>query len=320
MAITVLAIVLILWFVDLPEVGRSLREANVVFILAGTVVFVFSLFVRSLAWRMMLHRQVSWSRLFFTINVGYLFNNLLPFRVGEVSRAVLLSLVTPLEFWRVASTILLERGFDILYAAGILLASVPFVVGTTWARNVAMSLGGVVVLGLVMLHFLARYQEKFFNWLDGVAARWKWIGRLGVGRLRAFVTGLEILTDIRQFGVVLFAMAVVWGALLVEYTLLLRAFIPEATWLWGAFALGIGALGVVVPSSPGFIGVVEASMMGALAVFGVRPEVALAYALTNHLVYFLVTIPLGLYGLTREGESMLGLFRIVRESRMGSSE
>jgi uncharacterized membrane protein YbhN (UPF0104 family) len=89
----------------------------------------------------------------------------------------------------------------------------------------------------------------------------------------------------------------------------MRAFFPEGKFLWATFALGVVALGVAAPSSPGALGVYELAVVGALALFGVDPAAALAYALTTHLTQYLITTVLGSIGLFRDGLTLTGVFQ-----------
>ncbi len=60
--------------------------------------------------------------------------------------------------------------------------------------------------------------------------------------------------------------------------------------------------------------------MGALSLFGFNPSTALAFALTTRLLNYLTTTFFGAYGLARDGESILGLYRKARNLRQQRSE
>jgi len=70
---------------------------------------------------------------------------------------------------------------------------------------------------------------------------------------------------------------------------------------------------VALPSSPGAIGIYEGSFVAALAVVGVSHAPTLAYALTTHVMYYLVTGIFGSYALVKEDESLANLFRTIRK-------
>ena len=85
-------------------------------------------------------------------------------------------------------------------------------------------------------------------------------------RVVAFFDGLGILTDGRLFLQALGWESINWLVAILQYYLFLRAFFPSPSLLWVIFALGVGALGIAAPSSPGAIGVFEAALVGALVV------------------------------------------------------
>ena len=136
---------------------------------------------------------------FLTLNEGYLLNNLLPFRLGEVARAFLLGRKAGLDFWLVMSTILIERALDLLMAAALLLITVPFVVGASWAAQAAVAAGGIVAFGLVFLYLLARSRDQALAQFERLSVRWPLLNRLGGRVLPAFLSGLGVLNNFSQF-------------------------------------------------------------------------------------------------------------------------
>ncbi|MDX1437903.1 MAG: lysylphosphatidylglycerol synthase transmembrane domain-containing protein [Anaerolineales bacterium] len=312
--ISIVLLVVVFSFVDFDfrEILDTLLNADVRLIFGGIVFFFISLFARAVGWRILLLEQASFSRVFYTVNEGYLLNNILPFRLGEIARALIMSGTTSLGFWQVLSTIVIERAFDLILAAGILLATIPFVFQVEWAVQAAVVVLAVVVLGLVFLYLLAKNRERALSFYDRICARWQVFSRLGRERIESFFTGLAALTDASRFIRALGWMALVWGLTLVEYYLILLAFDPEAEFVWAAFSLGLLALGVAVPSAPGSLGVYEASLVGALLVFGVDPAIALAYAITTHFLFVFLTGVIGFYALLRDG---LSIGRIYQQAR-----
>ncbi len=71
--------------------------------------------------------------------------------------------------------------------------------------------------------------------------------------------GFSSLADPRRFVSVFGWMALSWVLAVFVHYFVLKAYAPEAQVLWAAFALGVAALGVAIPSSPGAIGVYEAA-------------------------------------------------------------
>jgi uncharacterized protein (TIRG00374 family) len=265
LAVSVICLVVVFYFIDPHQLLQALQLADYRLVFIGFLVSVSWLLVRGMVWRTLLQNKASYSQVFFTVTEGYLLNNLLPFRLGEVARALLLSQKAGLQFWGVLSTIVIERILDLAMAVGLLLITLPFVVGASWAAEAAFGAGTLVVVGLAVLYLLARYREWAIRQYEKLGARWPILLRIGGRRVTEFLNGLSVLT-----AGTLFLKAIAWSianwlVAIAQYYLLMLAFFPHAKLLWAAFALGVAALGIAAPSSPGALGVLELSIVGALA-------------------------------------------------------
>lgn len=314
--VSLVALVIIFIIVDWKEVLTALNQAEYKYLLLGIPVYLIAYGFRALGWRTLLMEEVSYKRVFLTMQAGYLFNNFLPFRLGEVGRAMLLGR-SGLGFWRVLSTILIERAFDMILAAGLLIGTMPFVFGSAQSRKVAFGVLGFVLLGLVTMHLLARYQNRVISLFERISARWSLISRFGVERLNAFFQGLTALVQLSRFLRVLAWMIMSWGLALVYQHLLLLAFVPDARLAWTAFGVGTASLGVALPSSPSYVGVFEAAWIGALAIFDVPTSAAFAYAILAHVLHILISVVFGVYALSLEGESLSQLYAEIRDRPVG---
>jgi uncharacterized protein (TIRG00374 family) len=312
LAVSAICLVVVFYFIDPNQLLQALKLADYRLVFVGFLVSVSWLLVRGMVWRTLLQNKASYSQVFFTVTEGYLLNNLLPFRLGEVARALLLSQKAGLQFWGVLSTIVIERILDLAMAVGLLLITLPFVVGASWAAEAAFGAGSLVVVGLAVLYLLARYREWAIRQYEKFGAQWPILLRIGGGRITEFLNGLSVLT-----AGTLFLKAIAWSianwlVAIAQYYLLMLAFFPHANLLWAAFALGVAALGIAAPSSPGALGVMELSIVGALALFGLNSSTALAYAIVMHVFNYLSNGLLGSYALARDGESLTGLYQGVR--------
>ena len=278
------------------------------FLSLGVLSEVVWLLVRGFVWRTLLQNKASYRQSFITINEGYLLNNILPFRLGELGRAFLIGRKAQLDFWQVIPSILIERALDLAIAVGIFMSTLPFVIGVSWARQAAIVIGMGVVVGLGALYIVARNRERVLSWIEQAGARSSLVKKLSGRRVEAFFDGLGIITDGRLFLRALGWEGLNWLVSILQYYLFLRAFFPSPSLLWVLFALGVGALGIAAPSSPGAIGVFEAVLVGALVVFGVDASPATAFALSVHFTSYIVTALIGGYGLYKDGESLSGLY------------
>ena len=283
------------------------------------------LILRGRVWQTLLHGQASFRDVFLTLNEGYLLNNLLPFRLGEVGRAYLLGRKAKLNFWQVFPSVILERMFDLILAAGLLVLILPFIDRTNWeeqsgagagqATLIAAGVSLLMVLGFVGIYLLARNQERVTAWLERWSGRNPRVQQLAGRRVETFFTGLQVLKEWRLFLRALVWMLLNWACSVLLYFVFLRAFFPQATSIWAIFVLAFGSFGIAAPSSPGGVGVFEWAHIGALMILvhQTDPSPAMgAFALTLHLSNYIITGLIGGYALLREGETLSSLY-----SRLG---
>lgn len=315
LGLSLLSLVVVFYFADLRSVAQALQLADYRMVLASAMTTLGWLVVRSQVWRTLLLGYPAWNDTFFAINQGYLINNILPFRLGEVARAYLLARRSRLGFFQVFPSVIIERLLDLSMAVGLLLATIPLVVGGNWARSAAVSAGILVLVLYVGLFLIARYQDSTAPIINRLFGKVPILGN----RLQRFLpevfSGMQVLTNgnlfLQAIGWVMFNWIIAIG----QYYVLMLAFFPEAQLLWAGFSLGVVSLGIAAPSSPGAVGVLELALVGALAVFGLNPSTALAFAFTLHAIQYILTGVLGAYALTRDGESLLGIYHRLQSLR-----
>jgi uncharacterized protein (TIRG00374 family) len=315
--ISLVSLAIIFYLIKPQELIKALRLADYRLVVAGGLITLLWLVVRSLAWRTLLQEKASYRNVFFTVCEGYFLNNFLPLRLGEVGRAFLLARKSELSFWQVLSSILIERAIDMVFAAGLLLSTIPFVAGVPKARGAALAVGGVVILGLVILYLLARNPQGSLRLFERLTSRWSFLHRLAEQILPQFFAGLEVLTNSARFLRAISLFILNLSVAIAQFYIIMLAFFPHAHFLWALFVLAVSSLGLALPSSPGAVGVFEGAVIGALAVFGLDPSKAFAYAIVMHFWSYLLTGILGGFALARDGESITGLFKQLRGKDKG---
>lgn len=307
--ISIILVAVILYFVDLNATLAAIKAANYGLLLVALVMGVLWLLVRGLVWRTLLRNRASFKDVFLTLMEGYLLNNFLPFRLGEIGRAFLLSRKSEMTFVEILPTIIIERVTDLAFAAAIFVAAVPMVVGSGGAERIGFIVGGLVVIGLLAMYLLARNRQWALDVFHSLSRRWPVLQKTGGSFLEAFLNGLEILTDAGLFARFFLWMALDWGMAIVQYYIITLAFFPQATLVWGMFVLGAAAFGGAIPSLPGGVGTLEGAMAGAITLLSKDQSTALAVALTSRLLNYLYSGVFGLYALSREGQTISGIYQ-----------
>jgi len=93
---------------------------------------------------------------------------------------------------------------------------------------------------------------------------------------------------------------VIWADIAVYYWVVLLAFDRSQPFVAGLAVSSVTALGMTVPSSPGYLGVFEALTRETMGLFGMGPEIALSYALVAHAIVYVVFTLLGLAGMIQQ--------------------
>lgn len=313
--ISIALIAVILYFVDFQTMWTSIRNADYR-ILAGSVVLSFLwMFVRAKVWQTLLRDKPKYSHVLFSTGEGYLLNNFLPFRLGELGRVFLLSRKSGMTFSEILPTIIIERVVDLAFSAAFLLAALPFVVGAEESGQIGYIVGGVVVFGLVMMYVLARNNQWALDLFHKLSVRWPSLQKFGGSFLESFFQGLGVLTDGWLFLRFLFWMTLNWFIALVAYYLIILAFFPQAQPVWTLFVLGAAAFGGAIPALPGGVGTFEGAVSAALALFTGDQSTALAAALTMRLYNYLNSGVIGGIGLMREGQTLSGVYQQLMNLR-----
>jgi len=318
--ISLALLAVILYFVDLNAVWTALRKADYRFLLLALLGSITWFMVRGFVWWTLLQRKPSFKVTFFCLSEGYLMNNFLPFRLGEIGRAFLLSRKTGLQFMEIIPTIVIERAMDLMFSAGILVLSVPFVIGVSGAEQIGYIVGSLILIGLFGLFILAHNRAWTGKVLQNLSMRWPKIHKIGGSILEPFIDGLAVLTDFHLFARFMFWMAFNWLIAIVQYYLLVRAFFPEANLHWAMFSLGMAAFGGAIPSLPGAIGTLDAAVGGAIAFLTRNIDKAAALVVVMRLFNYLVTGIPALFALSTEGQTLSGLYRDVTLFRTTSKQ
>ena len=306
-AISLVCVVLALRGLELDRVTQALAGAQYALLLPALALYFAGVWVRSVRWRHLLAplARVSSARLFPVVVIGYMANDVLPLRLGEVARCYVLRRREGIPQSAALGTVLVERvtdGLTMLVFMGVTLPLLPFsaalyrLMGAAGALFVGVSAAMVILatrpaLAMRLLNVLLRPIPR------GVADRVR-------GMASSFLSGMGALGGA---GATVRVFALSCAAWLLEagmYYVLMFAFpvVPSAA--LAVLTTAVANLGTLVPSSPGYVGVFDFIGRSVLAQFGVPEEAALAYVLVVHAALVVPVTLLGFYYTWREGVSL----------------
>ena len=303
-----IAIFALVKLVPIDKAIEVLKTTPFVYYLLSALFTLFFLLVRTIGWRALLGFKAEYKDTFLKLCMGYFINNIFPFRMGEISRALFMGASLKVNPGQVLSSIFIERIFDLIILAFFLLIMLPYVVGMAWIKTTAWFILGIMIIGLILLIFVIRNSQSVMSFLDRLSKKSNFFLKLFIPFIVSIIGGFTNLRNPKHFIVGFLGVLGSWLVSFVQFSLFLFLLNGSSTWWWGAFANTILALGVALPSAPAGLGIYESSIVAGLKLFSIDESIALAYALILHISQFILIAVLGLYALMRDGYSLRNLF------------
>ena len=297
----------LIYFIDWSVLTEALKNCSVKLFLILFAVQSFSFFCRGMAWRVILNDEPSVLNCFFTITEGYLLN-LLPLRLGEIGRSVIMGGLIGRSPFYVFTTVILERVFDVLITLIMLVITIPMLASAGFSGTFYYVLFGVLLLGIIFMFWMAAHQLQFMNLLRKIIKPESKIGKFVLPKVEFLLSGMGILTQPKRFLVWLFWILATWACWIITLRVGVLDFFPKLPFWAGLFIQGIGALGGAIPSAPAGIGVVEGAYVVSLGFFGIDQSSALAFGLVMHAVAIVTPILWGLIGFSVQGLKLTEVF------------
>lgn len=307
-AISLAALTIAFWGVQPARLWATLRGARLGLIPIVLTLQILGIGLRARAWQSLLG-GVSYRRAFSALNEGYLLNNLLPVRLGELARSYLVRKGATFGTAHALGSVIVERLLDVTIALAALLLTLPRLAAPAWTRDMATGVGVALTVGVVIVAALLlsrRTGPAILSRLPGAAGRS--LPRIAEGLMNGLYTAGNLPRLVPGALWLLAGWIVAW----IQLELYLRMFGATGNPVVWMFALSVIAFGGAVPSSPGALGVYELAGSAGLRAVGYATEVALSVAVTAHVTQIVVTGVLGGWFLAREGETLAHLARAAQ--------
>jgi hypothetical protein len=311
--------------------------------------YFIGVWVRALRWRILLKPiapAVDIAKTFEVVVIGYMANDVLPARIGELVRAYVLSKREGVRKTATLATILVERIFDGLIMIGFAAAVILFVnlfqpeifaVGANNKLGRLLSdqalLVGMLAIGFLLglLAFVTvasskTLTERLINLvLDRLPTRLRERAERLAG---SFVHGLGSLRSMTSMGAVFGLSIVAWLFEASMYYVLgnwgFRLTTPDGAPLpFYAYVLAtsLANLSTLIPQAPGFWGVFDAiAKIVFVGAFDVESNLATSYVLVLHAALILPVTLLGFFYLWRESLSWSDLTGLEKSRAEASSQ
>jgi len=350
--------VLALIDVDLGKVWDALQKASYWALIPALAFYFVGVLIRAIRWRVLLRPilppkpdgttgDASLINIFEVVVIGYMANNVLPARIGELVRTYVLSLRENVRKTATLATILVERIFDGLTMVGFAAAVVLYVIlfdrtalksgdashklGTFLSQlSTPIIVAAVLFLGLLVVFLVVATSRERMQRLAAFGLRFL-PGRLHERAEKILVSLMDGLGSLRSP-----------SSLAAVFALSILAWLCEATmyYIIGTFGFDLRGsddqslpvyvyilttafvnLATLIPQGPGYVGVFEAIGKGVLVgAFGVLADPALSYVLILHVTLFLPVTLLGFFYMARQGVKYSSLVKLEKTRAEASDQ
>lgn len=287
--------------VEWKRVGAIIVHCRVRYLLLACSCGILAYIVRALRWRILLsaREKLAPATVLWASSVGYLANNYLPARAGELVRTVMISSRSQLSKAYVFTTAMTERVIELVvlvlmaWVGSLTVAHRPL-----WAGRLMLFVAVAAILATAFLLFLPKLDRARAGLIARLPVSQR--VRLWLHEIAESVTlALISLRDPSRLFQVCAVTAIVWtldasAAVIMAHALGMRLLFPVALLL----STGL-ALGNALPATPGAVGISQFVAVSVLMPFGFGQTDAIAFILVAQAGTYAVITLLGLIGLWR---------------------
>jgi uncharacterized protein (TIRG00374 family) len=298
-ALAALFLFLALCGIDWSAVIKVVRQGRLDFLFLAFLTFTGTYFLRGIRWRVLLSAEKvlsPWTA-FWGVCVGYLGNNFLPARAGELIRSALIAKRTEISISFALATALTERLVDVPVLVILGLLALPIVPGIPdWIVGAVRVMTLLSVVGMSALLVAPRLDAQLAALIRRLPLNAGWHQR-AINATNQFLQGTRAFQHpARAFRFLLLTL-VIWSLDTVGTIWTAAAFGFTLTPAESVLLLTALGLSSAVPSTPGYVGIYQFVALTVLPPFGFTQNSALVFILTLQALTYSVSIVFGLIGL-----------------------
>jgi glycosyltransferase 2 family protein len=278
------------------HVWQTMTRAHAGYLWGAAAITTCSLFLRAVRWRILLNAKarLGIGTVFHANMVGYLGNNFLPARAGEVLRSVLIGRSSELSNTYVLTTALSERLMDVIavvLAGSLALLGVhPKPAWLAGVSHVMLFAAAAGALSVVVLPHTGMLIERIVLRLPLPPRPQQFL----LATAEQVLQGLRAFHDWGRLGGFAALTVLVWSADGLGIIVGARALDLAVPFPIAMLLLTVMGLGSALPSTPGYVGIYQFAAVVVLALCGIERDEAVAYSVVAQAVSYVVVAALGL--------------------------
>ena len=269
---------------------KFLININFFFLIASVLLLILLIFLRAVRWNFLFDSPIEINNLYKSQLVGYMGNNILPLRLGELLKAYFLEKKTKIPKFKIIGTIVFERVLDLLGLIILFVILFNFSIFNIFPYQYVKIIFLILIFTtfLIILSFninrikSLRFKKKYFLFLNDIIDGFSSINR-------------------KNFLFSVVYTLLIWISYIIVVYLVQESMSLNLSFIQCIIILLISSIALMVPSLPGNIGTFEGSIVYTLLLFGIEDGFGFAFIL--HAVSFIPYTLLGLFYLIEQRNS-----------------
>lgn len=254
------------------------------FIDALEIAFALFLFfaIKAIRWKIILKpvKEIPTLKLFSPMMAGVFLNVVLSIFVGEIARSYLVGYRYKVSKSAIFASVLVERIVDVavlIFLLALVLAFSPFEIPNV---NIGLFFT-ITALAAILFISLVIWKEPTVEWLhSNHPIKDRWILRIEHG-----IEGLRSITNPKLLFIIVLISIAQWLVMAYANFKSITAIGIDVPFSAGILIMVVIAFALIMPQSPGHIGVIEFGYVFSLTAYGVQPSEAFAAAIVYHIIY-----------------------------------
>ncbi len=294
-----------LWF--------SISTANWIWLLPSFGLILFSYFLRTFRWKILLSpiKEIKFSTVFIILTFGFMVNNILPLRLGELARVYGLKKLEGVRFSSGLGAVALERISDTLGILFVIFVSLSLLPRGQVPIQFFVVIFLVAIAAVIGFFIFFKKRGEDLIKIKGV-----------VGKIFLFIKNITIgfaaIESPKKIILTVASTIAVWSIDCLTLAVVSRVFDLNLSFQQAAAVIIGIAVGVMIPASHGYVGTYELFAKNSMVLLGFPQGPALSFIILIHFFQLVATYIFGLPGLFKIGLSGIKLKNIEESNSFPS--
>ncbi len=304
LVVSIAALVILKLSIDFKTFHMELKSTDWWLFPIVMLVYLIGFPLRGLRWKLMLphFKQVSLNEAIKAVCLGYAGNNVLPLRGGELVRMEYFARKTNIKRVTVLLSIAAERTLDGLALIAILAISMmsmsDLLPSAEWISvlvQIIPILFGGVFLSLIVLRL---FGNKILEWVAHQHGTWT----TNIHKLLTQLIDALLFLRLDSNGIIIGLLSlIIWVIEGLTFVIAIQMSLQVSNPFQMAYlALAVVNFGILIPSSPGYVGVFQGMVILVFSLWDVPTEAALTTSLIVHAGQYIPIVVLGMIIALRE--------------------